>query len=222
MRPLILSVLLLAAPTDAAERRWPIGSVERLRIDAPMAVQVTTGAGTGMRASTPDPAALDALDVRVDGGTLTVRVRSGAPLLGMITIATPRLESVAVFAPAAVSVDAMRGDRVTLSVAGAGSLHVARIEADTLTATLVGEGTITAAGRARDVRLAGNGPGTLDAGDLSADQLTVQAAGDLIVRAAARYAAQVSAGKDAQVRVRGRPRCTVRAPVATAVRCGAS
>ena len=72
------------------------------------------------------------------------------------------------------------------------------------------------------MRLAGNGPGTLDAGDLSADQLTVQAAGDLIVRAAARYAAQVSAGKEAQVSVSGRPRCTVRAPVATVVRCGAS
>ncbi|MDR6789017.1 hypothetical protein J2Y58_002386 [Sphingomonas sp. BE138] len=221
--PVVLAAALLSAPAQAAERRWPVGSVERVRVEAPVKVRIVTGGGNGVRATGADRAVLDALDLRTDGATLTIRaLRKGPLAAGMpaeILVATPRLDTLALFAPATVTVDALRGARASVSVAGAGDVTIARVDADTFVATLVGEGTITAAGRAREVRLAGNGPGTLDAGRLLAERAQVQAAGDIIIRAAARSTAQVTAGPDAQVSVEGRPQCTIRAAKPAAVRC---
>lgn len=218
MRRLIALAALLSHPAQAAERRWPVGSVERLRVEVPVTVHVTTGGGNGVRATAANRATLDALDLRVDGATLTIRAPRGSPTAELF-IATPRLDTLALFAPASVTVDTLRGGRAGVSVSGAGDVTIARVDADTFTATLVGEGTITAAGRAAEVRLAGNGPGTIDTTRLSADRVAVQAAGDIIVRTAARSTAQVTAGPDAQVVIAGRPQCTIRATKRDTVRC---
>lgn len=221
MRRLIVALTLgVAAPADAATRDWSIGSIERLRIEAPITVRVVTDGGTGVRATGPDAAAIAALTVTANGDTLTVRARGGATLPGTVTIVAPRLASVAVYATAAVSVEAIAGARVSLSLAGDGTLTVARLDAGALAVTLVGGGRITAAGRGGEVRMIANGPGTIDATALRADQLTVLANGDSIVHAAARYTATVTAGRDSQVTVAGHPRCTLRAARPAGVRCG--
>ncbi|WP_294213594.1 DUF2807 domain-containing protein [uncultured Sphingomonas sp.] len=218
MRGLIAVLALVAAPADAAERRWPVGSVERVRVEAPVAVRIVTGGGTGVRATAADRAALDAIDVRVDGATLTIR--SARAVAGEVVVMTPRVEAVAVTSATTVAVDALRGSRVMASVVGAGTLSVGRVEADALSVSLVGEGEIVAGGSAREARVTGQGPGTIDLARVATDRLVVQAAGDLIVRAAARDTVQVTAGPDVQVMVAGRARCTVRAPSTAVVRCG--
>lgn len=221
MRRLIALAALLSTPAHAAERRWPVGSVERIRIETPVAVHIVTGGGNGVRATAADRATLDALDLRVDGATLTIRgPRGGTALPGVeMIVNTPRLDTLALFAPATVTLDTLRSASATVSVAGAGTVTIARVDADRFAATLVGEGTITAAGRTGEARLAGNGPGTIDAAALAADRAVVQAAGDLIVRAAARTTAQVTAGPDAQVTITGHPQCTIRAAKPANVRC---
>ncbi|GAA4215524.1 hypothetical protein GCM10022253_10260 [Sphingomonas endophytica] len=219
MRGLIALVALLATPAGAAERRWPVGSIERLRVEAPVSLRVVTGGGNGVRGTAAARATLDALDLRVDGTTLTIRAPRGFSETAEIIVTTPRLDTVALFAPATVSVDALRGTRATVSIAGAGSVSVARVDAERFDATLVGEGTITASGRTTEARLAGNGPGTIDAATLLAERTTVQAAGDLIVRAAARSTARITAGPDAQVTISGHPQCAVRAATPANVRC---
>lgn len=219
MRGLIALAALLATPAQAAERRWPVGSIERLRVEAPVSLRVVTGGGNGVRGTAAARATLDALDLRVDGTTLTIRAPRGFSETAEIIVATPRLDTVALFAPATVSVDALRGTRATVSIAGAGSVSVARVDAERFDATLVGEGTITASGRTTEARLAGNGPGTIDAATLLAERTTVQAAGDLIVRAAARSTARITAGPDAQVTISGHPQCAVRAATPANVRC---
>lgn len=220
MRRLIaLAAALLAAPAPAEERRWPVGSIERVRIEAPVRVRIVTGGGNGVRATGADRATLDTLDLRSDGGTLTIRARRSGPVPAEVVVSTPRLDTLALFAPATVTLDALRGGRATVSVSGAGDVTIARVEADTFVATLVGDGTITAAGRAGEVRLAGNGPGTLDAAHVAATRAVVQAAGDIVIRAAARSTAQVTAGPDAQVSIDGHPQCTVRAAKPANVQC---
>lgn len=219
MRGLIALAALLAPPAQAAERRWPVGSIERLRVEAPITVRVVTGGGNGVRGTAADRATLDALELRVDGNTLTIRAPRGNTNSAELVVATPRLDTVALFAAATVRVDALRGARVTVSTAGAGDIAIGRVEAERFDATLVGEGAITAAGRTVEARLAGNGPGTIDAAALVSERTMVQAAGDLIIRAAARSTAQVSAGPDAQVTIAGHPQCTVRAARPANVRC---
>lgn len=219
MRGLIALVALLATPAGAAERRWPVGSIERLRVEAPVTLRVVTGGGNGVRGTAAARATLDALDLRVDGTTLTIRAPRGFSATAEIVVATPRLDTIALYAPATVSIDALRGTRATVSIAGAGSVSVAHVDAERFDATLVGEGTITASGRTTEARLAGNGPGTIDATTLLAERTTVQAAGDLIVRAAARSSARITAGPDAQVTITGHPQCAVHAATPANVRC---
>ena len=219
MRSLIALAALLATPAEAAERRWPVGSIERLRIEAPVTVRVVTGGGNGVRGTAADRATLDALDLRADGTTLTIRAPRGSTAPAEIVVATPRLDTIALFAPATVRIDTLRGARATVSIAGAGSVAVARVDAERFDATLVGEGAITAAGRATEARLAGNGPGTIDTAALSAERTVVQAAGDLIVRATSRSTAAITAGPDAQVTIAGHPNCTIRAATPANVRC---
>jgi hypothetical protein len=172
-------------------------------------------------ATAPARTTLDMLEVRVDGNTLTIRAPRGSASLGQLSIATPRVEAIALFAPATVTIDTLRGARASVSVAGAGTVEIARVDADSFAATLVGEGTIAAAGRAGEVRLTGNGPGTIDVSKVTSDRVAIQATGDVIVRAAARTTAQVTAGPDAQVSVAGRPHCAIRAATPANVQCGA-
>ncbi|VXC74930.1 GIN domain-containing protein [Sphingomonas sp. 8AM] len=219
MRGLIALATLFASPAHAAERRWPVGSIERLRIEAPVTVHVVTGGGNGVRGTAADRATLDALELRVDGNTLTIRAPRGTAKNADLVVATPRLDTIALFSATTVRIDVLRGARVTVSTAGTGSILIGRVDAERFDATLVGEGTITAAGRATETRLAGNGPGIIDAAALASERTMVQAAGDLIVRAAARSVAQISAGPDAQVTIAGRPQCTIRAARPTNIRC---
>ncbi|MHC9419350.1 GIN domain-containing protein [Sphingomonas citri] len=225
MRRLILAAALpalAATSATAAERRWPVATVERLRVETPATVRVVVaapeGAGTGVAASAVDPAALDALKVEANGGSLVLR--GGAASAGaVVTVVAPRLAGVAVYTAARVAVAAMRGERVELSAA-AGSIDVAAIEAAALSATLAGDATITLAGRAPDAMLVANGTGTIDARALATQRLTVRGAGDSIVRAAASQRATVVAIQNAQVSVAGRPRCDQRAVAPATVTCG--
>lgn len=92
VRRLIVALTLgEATPADAAATRdWPTGNIERVRVEAPIAVRVVTGAGTGVRATGPDQAGIAGLEVATSGDTLTLRARRGMALPGTMTIATPR------------------------------------------------------------------------------------------------------------------------------------
>ncbi len=217
--------LLLPAPAQAAERVWAIGSVERLRVEAPVEVRVVTGGGNGVSARGDDAKALATLDVTVSGGTLVVRRPGGRlaapdPTHMVVTVRTPRLEGAALYAAATVTVDAMKGDRVALSVTGGGQLAVARVAATELVATLAGDGAMALAGRSADTRLVANGDGTIDAAALIADRLDIQALDRVQVTAAARDGARINAIGDAAVTVSGRPACSVRRSGAARVSCG--
>lgn len=224
-RAAALLLLLAALPAHAAERAWSIGSVERLRVEAPVEVRVVTGGGNGVTAAGEDRAALARLDITASAGTLVIR-RAGGRLAApdttpiVVTVRTPRLEGVALYAAAPVTVAAMKGERVALSVTGGGTLSVTGIAATTLIATLAGEGTMTLAGRSGDARLIANGTGTIDAGALAADRLDVQALDTVTVTAAARSGARINAVGDAAVTVTGRAPCAVRKTRDATVTCG--
>lgn len=223
-----LVLLLLAAPALAADRRQGLSSFDRVRVSGPFEVRIVPGSPSATLSGDRD--ALERADLRVDGTTLSLRMggdgwgerpatASRAPLV--VTLATPRLSSLAVFAGARVTAARMAGDQVDLSVSGAGEIAVAAAAAaEQFTATVIGAGTITAAGRARRARLVTNGPGTIDAGALIADDLLVRLDGPGETRAAARYTAQVANTGLGSVSVAGSPRCTVQSPGGGPVSCG--
>lgn len=231
MRALGFALLFLLAPgtAGAASRNYSVGSFERVRVDGPFRVEIRTGASPGA-AVEGDAALLDRIEVSSEGGTLVVRYglgrwserpegRADAPPL--VRLSTGAVRALLVGAGAEVTLDRARGQRVELSVNGAGVLSVAAADADQLQAVVIGAGKMTLAGRAGRARLLTNGPGTIDAGALVADELTVRLDGTGETRANARFTAQVTDIGLGRVTVSGPGKCTVVAPAGGPVTCGA-
>jgi len=221
---LVLAGMPVAAHAD--ERSYMLTDFDRIRVEGPFTVRVTTGPGARGRA-VGEQRALDEVNVRVLNRTLVVtRGVNGwggfprdAKTVPTIDVSVPMLRSAAVFGDGALTVDRMAGQRIELAVSGAGALSVGAIAADRVDGMLIGSGTMTIAGRALDARFRSSGSGALDASALSAGALTVVAQGSGAARFAARETAKVTATGQGSVRVAGTPACTVSGTAH--VECGA-
>lgn len=219
--------LLFAVPSNAAERRIPVGSFDRVRVNGPVAV--IHAPGSPQARVSGDARAIEGVVVRVEGSTLTVRAgalgqdeptqaSSATPVT--VALSSPSLVAAAVNAGGRFDAARVRGGRVDLMVTGPGTITVADLTADQLSATLIGTGAMTLAGRAGRVRLSTNGSGRIDASGLRSDDLAVALDGPGETLATARYGAVVNNLGLGSVTVTGRPKCTVTARAGGPVRCG--
>jgi hypothetical protein len=228
IRLLLAAVFLLfAGPAWAAERAVGIGTFDRIRIDGAFDVRITTGKSPRATLS-GDSRALEFVDLRVDGTTLTLRRRSddvatsrtaASPVV--VTLSAQTLQSAAMLGGGRLTIAGMRTTRADLSIAGTGTIAVQGMDAQQANASVVGGGTITLTGRALQARLSTNGPGAIDASRLVSDILVVRLDGPGETLAQARYVATVSTTGLGRVVVTGNAKCTVRAPAGGAVVCGA-
>lgn len=210
--------LLAAAPAPAAERRVDLSSFDKLRVEGPFHVTLTTALSPrGLLAG--DAKALRQVEALVMGSTLVVR-RSGsgdAPVT--LTLAAPPLSGVTVIGGAQVTVQALKGDALVLSVTGTGELRVGRADGDQLAATLLGPARLSIdGGRVGKARLSAIGPATIAADALEAGDLVVTLDGPGEIAARARYTAAVANGGLGRVTVTGTPKCRVTG--GGPVRCG--
>ena len=229
MRQLIAAALIAAFPASAgaADRALSITSFERVRVEGPYDVRVTIGRPPAARAN-GDARALDALDLRVEGTTLIVRGRAtsdaprsapGRPVV--VTVATPRLTAANLNGGGALAIAGpLTGQRVDLSVNGAGTLTATGVAADQLNATLIGSGTLTLAGRAQRALIVASGAGVTAAEKLTVGDLTVRQEGSGTLATAARFTATGSSSGLGAITVTGAPACTIRALGGGTVRCG--
>src|SRR5688572_18477850 len=73
MRALVLLCLaLIAAPAGAAERRYSVTDFDRIEVDGPYVVRLTTGRPSAVVATGPQ-AAIDRLTIDTSGQTLRIR-----------------------------------------------------------------------------------------------------------------------------------------------------
>lgn len=230
-RTLTLAFLALAAaaPASAAERTYSITDFDKVQVDGPYRVTLTTGTGSSARAEGPAEA-LDRVAIDVQGGTLRIRRNRsawggypGEGGSGPVTIAlgTRDLRNAAVVGSGTLDIDRARGLRVLLSVSGSGRLSVGAVEADTLVVGLLGAGRIALAGSAKQLRATVQGSGDLAAAGLRADdaQIASDTAGTVTVAVA--RTAKVTATGPGDVEIVGTPTCTVEAKGAGQVLCGA-
>jgi len=226
-RLLLALALCLATSALAADRTVTVGSFERVRIDGPFEVRLVTGSPRVTIAG--DPRATEAVEIRVDGATLSVRnsvsawgerPSTGAPRPVLVTLTTPRLAYASVAAGGRLTIAGMKGLRLDLALAGAGSLAVAGMQADQLNATVLGTGRMTLAGRAARARLTVSGPGLIDATPLAVDDLVIVQDGVGETRATARRTAAITNTGAGSVTVTGNPACTTRAAATGPVICG--
>lgn len=225
--PLALLALAAAAPAGAAERTYSITDFDRVQVDGPYRVTLTTGRSSAARAE-GSTEALDHISVDVQSGTLRVRRNRSAwgsyPAEGLgpvtIVLTTRDLRNAAVVGSGSLDIDRAKGLRVDLSVSGSGRLNVGSVEADNLVVGLLGGGRITLAGRTKQLKATIQGSGDLAAAGLSADdaQIGSDTAGSVAV--AVSKTAKVTATGPGDVEIIGSPTCTVQAKGSGQVRCG--
>jgi hypothetical protein len=216
--PLLLAA---AAPAMAAPRSFTITSFDRLRMEAPFDVSLATGRPPSARAE-GSAAALDTVDLRVEGRTLIVRQRSGWNGAGKgvpvrIVLGTPDLRAATLIGSGRLQIDRMTGLSVTLGIAGPGQLKVADLRADRLDLLAGGSGMVTLAGTIKTGRFGTEAGIVLDAAELQAEELTIQAAGNSEVRAHARRSANLTASGAATVVLKTPVSCVRRVTGAASV-----
>jgi hypothetical protein len=225
-RAYLLLLLLFAAPLAAAERNYTVTDFDRVRVEGPFQITVTTGSAVTARAE-GDPRALDALVLRVDGRTLVVRMGGNGwggypgetPSSPRISLTAPSLRAAVVTGGAVLSISGMKAPRVDLSLTGSGSIAAWSIEADRLVASLMGTGRLEMAGRALTASVASGGAGDIDASGLVVGDLSVtsESAGESRFNAQ-RSVRVVSTGAGA-VSVAGDAACTVQSTGAAPIAC---
>jgi hypothetical protein len=228
MKYALLLLAAAAAPAVAAERHYPLTDFERVRIEGPYRVRLTTGLASGGSASGTQQA-LDGVSVEVQGSTLRVRPNrsawggypgqaAGPP--PVIDVRTRILRAATVSGSGSLSVDKARGLRLDLFLAGSGSLAIGVVDTDMLGISMLGSGKLSLAGKAKQLKANLQGSGELDAAGLRADdvQLVAETAGT--VRLAASRSAKVKSTGAGDVTVTGPAACTVEALGTGTIRCG--
>ena len=209
--------LALAAPASAATRNFGITSFEKVRVDGPFKVTLTTGVAPFARAS-GSQAALDRVAVEVRGNTLVVHtnLNAGAGYTGKdagpveISLGTHDLSSAWVNGSGVLSIDHVKGLKFGLSVQGSGAGEIGDANVDQLSVTVVGSANARLAGNAGKLTALIRGISSLDASALSAKDASLGAEGSATIAADVGNSVTVDASGPATVRLTGSPACTLR------------
>ncbi|CAA9531578.1 MAG: hypothetical protein AVDCRST_MAG62-1928 [uncultured Sphingomonas sp.] len=218
-RPILAAAVLLslAAPASAAQRNYTVTSFDRIRVDGPYSVRLSTGVAPFARA-TGSTRALDGISVRVEGRTLTIRrdqsAWSGYPNQAQepveLVVGTHDLTLASLNGAGTLSIDKVRGLTFELSAQGAGRADIGDVHADRLVVALSGTVTSRVAGKALKLTAIVRGASSLDASALRARDGLLSAEGPAQLTASLSDTARVDAAGVAQVTVAGNPACTVK------------
>ncbi|QNM82240.1 DUF2807 domain-containing protein [Sphingomonas sabuli] len=217
---LCLAALIAATvPTAAlaADRNYTVTGFDRIRVDGPYRVQLVTGVAPFARAS-GTAAAIDGIDVQVQGRTLIVRKSQSnwgnypddnpGPVL--LKVGTHELTALYVNGAGSLSVDKVRGMGFELSLIGSGAVEIAGLDVDRLNASVKGSGSARLAGKAARAMTNISGTGLVDAAALAVKDATASAEGAAVLRLNASNTAKINALGTATVEMTGRADCTVK------------
>ena len=215
--PAAALVLAFAPPAGAATRNFGITGFEKVRIEGPFKVRLTTGVAPFASAS-GSPAALERVAIDVRGNTLVVHsnLSSWGGYPGQdsgpveISLGTHDLSSAWLSGSGALAIDKVKGLSFDLSAQGSASATVGRADVDQLNVSVVGTANATLAGQAAKLTAVVRGISSLDAAGLSSKDATIGAEGSATVAAAVSNSATVDGSGPATVRLTGRPACTLR------------
>lgn len=218
---------LIASPAMAAERGYSVTSFDRIQVEGPFAVTVSTGKAVSAKASGSDDA-LERVSVRVEGRTMLIRPNLSGwggfpgkqPGTASIAVTTPDLDTAIVTGSGSLAIDRMKAPRAVLTVEGSGRLAVRAIEADNATLAIAGSGIIEAAGRAKQAVAVARGAAEIRAGDLAVSDLTLTSESAGTITMQANRSAKVNALGIGAIAVGGTAACEVRKVGGGPLTCG--
>jgi hypothetical protein len=206
-----------AAPAAGATRNFGITDFQKVRVDGPFAVTLTTGVAPFARA-TGSTAALDRVAIDVRGNTLVVHSNldswGGYPgqNVGPVTVelGTHDLSAAWLNGSGTLAIDRVKGLGFDLSVQGSGAGQIGQVAVDQLNVSVVGTASARLAGQAAKMTAVVRGISGLDAAALSTRDATLGADGATTISATVSNSVTVDANGPATVRLSGRPSCTLR------------
>jgi hypothetical protein len=216
---LALAALAPAAPAEAATRNFGVSGFDRIRVEGPFKVRLTTGVAPFANASGGSVAALDSVTIDVQGRTLVVRSNrsswSGYPGQAKgpveVSIGTHDLNAASLNGSGSLAIDKAKGLSFDLSVQGAGSASIGSVAVDQLKVSISGTASATIAGTAPKLTAIVRGISSLDASGLETKDAIIGAQGPATVRANVTNSAKIDIQGAATVELAGRPACTVKA-----------
>lgn len=222
-----LAALFLSSPVIAAEKRFGLTSFERIVLNGDYVVEVVSRAPLGAVATGSNDA-LDRLELRSEGGTLTISDRhfgsnrQRGRNAGVVTIRVnaAQLRSASVSGAGSLTIDRMRGAKVELALTGPGSLIVTAITADRLNLSVVGNGAVRLAGTAKTANAVVSGAGLVDASALAVTDLIADGEGAGDQRFQAIRTAQLLLRGVGKMVVTGKAKCNARNLSSGTLICG--
>lgn len=216
--PIAIATFALATPAGAATRNFGVSGFDRVRVEGPYMVRVTTGIAPFATAS-GSAAALDGVALEVQGRTLVVRNRraswGGYPGEAKgpveIKIGTHELTAAWLNGAGSLAIDKVKGLSFDLSVQGSGAASIGKVAVDQLKVAVGGTAGATIAGVAPKLTAIVRGVSSLDASGLTANDLVITAQGPATVKATVTGTAKIDAMGAATIGFAGNPACTVRA-----------
>ena len=216
--PLIALLACVPAPADSATRNFGVSGFDRVRVDGPFKVHLTTGVAP-FAVATGSAAGLDTLALEVQGRTLVVRNAraSGGGYPGEakgpveISIGTHELTAAFLNGSGSLAIDKATGLGFELSVQGSGSASIGSATVDQLKISISGSAGVTIAGRAPSLSARLQGVSSLDASSLTVKDATISAQGPATVKAIITGSAKIDVEGAAAVNLAGAPACTVKA-----------
>ena len=223
----IAAAAALAAPAAGAERRYSVTDFDRVVVEGPFVVRLTTGRPATALA-TGSAQALERVSLDVQGRTLRVRPNrsawGGYPGVAAgpvaVELSTRELRGATVNGAGSLAIDRAAGLRLDLAVEGSGRIAAPNVAADTLVVGLIGSGRVEVAGTAGELRASVHGWADLDASALTAQGANIVTDSAGRVAAAVARQATITATGIGEVEIIGAPACTVRGLSAAQVRCG--
>lgn len=215
--PMLIALVALAAPADAATRNFGIESFDRIRVEGPFKVSLTTGVAP-FASATGSAAGLERIAVDVQGRTLVVRNNRSSwggypgeqagPV--EISIGTHDLTAAWLNGAGSLQVDKVRGLSFDLGVQGSGAIAIGEADIDQLRVSVAGTATARLAGRAGKMTAVVRGISTLDAAGLVTKDAAIGADGPATVNANVTNAVKVDGSGVATVTLTGTPACTAK------------
>lgn len=208
---------VIASPGSAATRNFGITSFEKVTVNGPFRVRLTTGVAPFARAS-GSQAAIDRIVIEMRGDTLVVRKAADSwggypgddPGPVEISVGTHDLTAAWLNGSGAIAIDKVKGLSFDLAVQGSGAAAVDETDVDQLKIAITGTASATLAGRAGKMTAVVRGVSSLDASALQSKDVAIGAEGTATIVAAVSNSASIDGTGAVTVRLTGAPACKMR------------
>ena len=216
--PILLALAVTAAPAAAETRNFGVSGFDKVRVDGPFKVRLTTGVAPFAQA-TGSARAIDRVAVDVRGQTLIVHTNQSSwggysgEGVGPVEIAigTHDLSAAWLNGSGSLDINAVKGLSFDLSVQGSGGAAIAETDVDQLRVNVNGTANASLGGRAGKMTAIVRGISSLDAAGLTVKDATIGAQGAATVKAEVTNAVTIDGTGPATITLTGDPACTIRA-----------